>query len=63
MLPAGFAGEDTALLTDPQTSGGLLVACEPAALDAVLSVFRRHGFAAAARVGEVREGAARVVVA
>jgi selenide,water dikinase len=63
VLPAGFAGEDKALLTDPQTSGGLLVACEPAALDAVLSVFRRHGFAAAAKVGEVREGAARVVVA
>ncbi|MFO1286461.1 MAG: selenide, water dikinase SelD [Rubrivivax sp.] len=28
-LPAGFAAEDKALLTDPQTSGGLLVACAP----------------------------------
>ena len=61
-LPAGFAEEDKALLTDPQTSGGLLVACEPAALDDVLAVFRRHGFAAAAKVGEVRAGAARVLV-
>ncbi|HPW13950.1 MAG TPA: selenide, water dikinase SelD, partial [Thermomonas sp.] len=30
VLPNGFAAEDRALLTDPQTSGGLLVACEPA---------------------------------
>jgi selenide,water dikinase len=50
-LPAGFAAEDKALLTDPQTSGGLLVACEPGEVDAVLATFRRHGFDAAAVVG------------
>ena len=53
MLPAGFAAPDRALLTDPQTSGGLLVSCEPGALAAVLATFARHGFAAAAVVGEV----------
>ena len=53
MLPSGFDPVDRALLTDPQTSGGLLVACAPAALDAVLATFRRHGFAQAAVVGEV----------
>ena len=52
-LPAGFAAEDQALLTDPQTSGGLLVTCEPAALESVLACFRRHGFDAAAVVGRV----------
>jgi selenide,water dikinase len=52
-LPTSFAAEDQALLTDPQTSGGLLVACEPAAVGAVLGVFHRHGFEAAAVVGEV----------
>lgn len=52
-LPAGFAAEDRALLTDPQTSGGLLVSCDPAALDAVLATFRRHGFEQAAVVGSV----------
>ena len=52
-LPSSLAAEDQALLTDPQTSGGLLVACEPAALDAVLAVFRQHGFAHAAVVGRV----------
>ena len=52
-LPASFAAEDQALLTDPQTSGGLLVSCEPAALDAVMAVFRRHGFEQAAVVGRM----------
>lgn len=53
VLPAGFAAEDRALLTDPQTSGGLLVSCTPAAVGEVLAVFRRHGFEAAAEIGEV----------
>ena len=52
-LPASFANEDRALLTDPQTSGGLLVSCEPSALDQVLTTFRQHGFEAAAVVGRV----------
>ena len=57
LLPDGFAAEDQALLTDPQTSGGLLVSCTSAALPAVLAVFRRHGFDAAAVVGEVAAAA------
>jgi hypothetical protein len=52
-LPDGFAPEHRALLTDPQTSGGLLVSCTPAAVDEVLAVFRRHGFDGAAVIGEV----------
>ena len=64
-LPAGFAEVDRALLTDPQTSGGLLVACSPAALDEVLAIFRRHGFEQAAVVGDISaaSGSPRVVVA
>jgi selenide, water dikinase len=62
VLPAGFAPEDRALLTDPQTSGGLLVSCTPAALDAVMASFRRHGFGAAAVVGQVEAGPAQLVV-
>lgn len=63
-LPSGFAAEDQALLTDPQTSGGLLVSCDPASVPEVLAVFRRHGFGAAAEVGEVlpHAGGARLVV-
>ena len=58
-LPDGFAPVDRALLSDPQTSGGLLVACAPEALDAVLAIFRRHGFADAACIGEVDAGPVR----
>ena len=52
-LPAAFAAEDQALLTDPQTSGGLLVSCAPSAVDEVMAVFRRHGFEQAAVVGSI----------
>jgi selenide, water dikinase len=51
-----------ALLTDPQTSGGLLVACAPEGVETVLAIFRREGFDRAAVIGQVTEGAARVVV-
>ncbi|RNF29426.1 segregation protein A [Massilia aurea] len=51
-----------ALLTDPQTSGGLLVACDPASVDEVLALFAREGFADAAVVGRIEDGAAGVSV-
>ncbi len=64
-LPASLADEDRALLTDPQTSGGLLVACAPADVDAVLAIFRAQGFGQAAVVGEVLASSAapRLLVA
>ncbi|MBQ0937266.1 selenide, water dikinase SelD [Ideonella paludis] len=52
-LGADFTDLDRALLTDPQTSGGLLVACAPDAVDTVLATFKAQGFDAAAVVGEV----------
>jgi len=52
-LPPDFASVDQALLTDPQTSGGLLVSCTPHALQQVLDVFNRAGFAQAAVIGKV----------
>ncbi|WP_332855655.1 selenide, water dikinase SelD [Duganella sp. S19_KUP01_CR8] len=51
------------LLTDPQTSGGLLVSCDAASVDEVLELFRREGFGEAAVIGRMAEGAARVTVA
>jgi selenide,water dikinase len=50
------------LLTDPQTSGGLLAACAPAAVEEVLAVFRNEGFEHAAVVGEITAGVPHVVV-
>lgn len=64
-LPDAFAAADQALLTDPQTSGGLLVTCAPGAVSEVLAIFARHGFDTAAVVGEVAPaaaGAPRLVV-
>ncbi|MDZ7590612.1 MAG: selenide, water dikinase SelD [Rubrivivax sp.] len=57
-LPDGFADVDRALLSDPQTSGGLLASCDPASVGEVLAIFRRHGFEAASVVGEITAAAA-----
>uniref|UniRef100_UPI0035AE2A53 selenide, water dikinase SelD n=1 Tax=Hylemonella sp. TaxID=2066020 RepID=UPI0035AE2A53 len=56
-LPSGFAPVDQALLSDPQTSGGLLVSCSPETVPQVLKIFRRHGFEAAAEIGVVTDAA------
>ncbi|MFZ5566573.1 MAG: selenide, water dikinase SelD [Pseudomonadota bacterium] len=56
-LPSGFAPADQALLSDPQTSGGLLVSCSPETVPQVLEIFRRHGFDAAAEIGAVTDAA------
>jgi selenide,water dikinase len=64
-LPTSFSAAEQALLTDPQTSGGLLVSCAPSAIDQVLAVFRRHGFDDAAVIGDfvAGTGGAGVLVA
>ncbi len=63
-LPAGFSLEERALLTDPQTSGGLLVACSAHSVRDVLDIFRQHGFDEANEIGEVHStsGASRLFV-
>ncbi|GGC75346.1 selenide, water dikinase SelD [Chelatococcus reniformis] len=48
------------VLTDPQTSGGLLIACAAAEGDALLARIVAAGYPAARRVGVVEAGAARV---
>ncbi|AET91244.1 selenide, water dikinase [Burkholderia sp. YI23] len=54
--------EARALLTDPQTSGGLLVSCAPEAVNDVLAIFRADGFEDASVIGEMANGASRVDV-
>ncbi len=61
-LDEALSPAQRALLTDPQTSGGLLVACDPASVDEVLALFAREGFAEAAVVGRIEAGAAAVTV-
>jgi selenide,water dikinase len=55
-LPAGAPDWQRALVTDPQTSGGLLVACSADAEAVVLAEFRKHGFDAACRIGRMVAG-------
>jgi selenide,water dikinase len=62
-LAASVKPAQQALLTDPQTSGGLLVACAADTVDAVLELFRREGFGEAAVIGRMAAGEARVNVA
>jgi selenide,water dikinase len=50
------------LASDPQTSGGLLVSCEPGAADTVLAVFRDAGFADAAVIGRMEAGPPRLTL-
>jgi selenide, water dikinase len=58
-LPEDFPQATKALLTDPQTSGGLLVSCAADCVAEVIEIFRRHDFADAREIGEVipRDGA------
>jgi selenide,water dikinase len=51
-----------ALLTDPQTSGGLLVACADHAVNDVISLFHTQGFAHASVIGELQHGTPGVEV-
>ncbi|MHB1358053.1 MAG: selenide, water dikinase SelD [Rhodocyclaceae bacterium] len=44
------------VMTDPQTSGGLLVACAPESVAEVLAAFHADGFAPAAAIGSLQAG-------
>ena len=57
-LPAGFADWQKKLITDPQTSGGLLVACAPQAVPRVLKEFDGQ----AKEIGRLLAGAPKLRV-
>jgi selenide, water dikinase len=61
-LAQGVTRAQQALLCDPQTSGGLLVACSPESVAEVMTTFQRHGFERAAMIGSVSAGAPQVRV-
>ncbi len=50
------------LLTDPQTSGGLLVTCDAGSVDEVLAIFKAGGFGDAAIVGHMKAGDSKLEV-
>ncbi|MDB6179832.1 selenide, water dikinase SelD [Paracoccus fistulariae] len=59
-LGEGVGDVDRAILTDPQTSGGLLVAVAPKAAGEALAIFAEHGFSEAAVIGHAEEGAGQL---
>jgi selenide,water dikinase len=61
LLASHLPGTARTLLTDPQTSGGLLVACAPSAVNTVLGLFHSDGFEQACVIGEMTQGTAQVV--
>lgn len=61
-LGAGLSDWQRHLLTDPQTSGGLLVSCEAEAADRLVSEIVAAGYPAARRIGDVVAGAPRVSI-
>ncbi len=63
VLPAGFTDWQRNLLTDPQTSGGLLITCAPSAVDAVMAILHAQGFGQAAVFGQLHTGPAQLQVA
>ncbi|OGA67905.1 MAG: selenide, water dikinase SelD [Betaproteobacteria bacterium RIFCSPLOWO2_12_FULL_65_14] len=61
-LAKGAPDWQRVLITDPQTSGGLLVACAPQTEREVLQEFARRGFAEARTIGRLAAGRARLTV-
>lgn len=61
-LPAGTPDWQRHLLTDPQTSGGLLVACAAEAAGRLVGEIHAAGYPAVARIGTVEAGPGRVAV-
>lgn len=62
-LASSISPVQKALLTDPQTAGGLLVSCAPSAVNDVLALFKEEGFAQATVIGEMQAGTPGVEVA
>jgi selenide, water dikinase len=61
-LPVGYPEWRRHLLTDPQTSGGLLIACAPERAAAITTAIRDAGYPAAQVIGYAKPGAAGVKV-
>jgi selenide,water dikinase len=60
-LPEQFSPAQQALLTDPQTSGGLLVSCSADAVNDVLAIFKEHQFLDACVIGKMTSKQAQYV--
>ena len=63
VLPPGLPRWRRTLLTDPQTSGGLLVACAAARAESIRAAIEGAGYPRASIIGSVASGEAVVRIA
>ena len=63
VLPSEFPEWQKTILTDPQTSGGLLFSCAAESAEAALEIFRRHGCGDAAVIGKMKAPGGRGIAA
>ena len=61
-IPSNFSAAQLALLTDPQTSGGLLVSCSPESVKEVLEIFNQHHFIGARVIGQMSKSQEKPLV-
>ncbi len=61
-LPTGLPDWQRHLLTDPQTSGGLLIACDARKAEALVQEIKAAGYPAAAVIGQATVGPAAIKV-
>ena len=61
-LPPGFEPWQRHILTDPQTSGGLLVACAPTEAAGIMNEIHSAGYAKASIIAEMTQGTGASVI-
>jgi selenide,water dikinase len=61
-LPEGLQDWQRTLLCDPQTSGGLLIACAPEAEAETVALLHGSGFKSATSIGSLRAGPAKIAI-
>ncbi len=57
LLPIGLPAQEVSLLTDPQTSGGLLISCSQARAANIRDALVAAGYPSAEIIGSVSAGA------
>lgn len=62
VLPKNYPDYKRFLLTDPQTSGGLLLSVSPGKADNIVAFSKEQGYPLSTIIGEVRAGHAKVVI-
>jgi selenide,water dikinase len=60
--PRDWSDNTRDILTDPQTSGGLLVSCTPESAATVLKVFDKHGHESAKIIGKIGGDKGRILI-